>query len=716
MAENSYFRIKSSKDTFFTKFKGETISLGLNIKQIDGIFKLMKQLLAENYEASKVLLEKHPSKADRIIQEVFQYSHYKLEDMDSITKRFNDMNFSSFNVEVDEVSSGYRWERTIDKNTGNVISKTVQSTFQLVPISKTLKALFSYPQFEQFYMKFNENKVHICEEGVYRSFCCGNIYEKNEFLKSNPLAIQIRLFTDDFDPCDALKSKAGIHKMTTYYFDIRNLPPQVLSKIGNIHLVALSDAIDSKNECSNTNNVLEVILNDIKFIETFGINTSSNLNLKGTVVSFLFDNLGGNILYALSGGFNANHYCRICESSKAECQQMTQENTYTMRDKNKYNEIIAQLLSDSPPDLTAAKGIKSYCPINYLNYFHIMHDIFEGVGAFALEEVFGYCINHKIATFQQIQSMVHCYNFGVLSKKNIPSKINLDKKNLGQNASQALCLILHIPYILSVFKNELENVWDIVTTLLQIIQIVMSKEIKESDINRLAELIQKHLMCMKTYFNKRLKPKHHFLLHYPTVIRQMGPVIYLWTMRMEGKHQYFKQIANQTKSFVNIKKTLAKKHQEKIFVDKFNFCGDIEIGKYKSPFVECVNFDKYYDILKNLNPYEFVMEEIENAVTVNYIRINDRKYKQGLLIISDLAFLEIEQILVVGTNFWFLSSMKYIVKCYDTFLNSLLIEPIHENFHVINLFDLKHKLIEKKCINNKIYVIANDLEVYKMAA
>lgn len=40
-----------------------------------------------------------------------------------------------------------------------------------------------------------------------------------------------------------------------------------------------------------------------------------------------------------------------------------------------------------------------------------------------------------------------------------------------------------------------------------------------------------------------------------------GPLVRFWCMRYEAKHNYFKSIAQRTKSFRNISKTLANHHQ-----------------------------------------------------------------------------------------------------------------------------------------------------------
>lgn len=151
--------------------------------------------------------------------------------------------------------------------------------------------------------------------------------------------------------------------------------------------------------------------------------------------------------------------------------------------------------------------------------------------------------------------------------KNKPSKLNIDKKNVGQNASQALCLISHLPFILFPFKEKLQPIWLAVESLLQIIQILLSDEVDEAiDLKRLSELITTHLRCYRDFFKHLLKPKHHFLLHYVMVIMLMGPVVRFWSLRMEAKHQFFKRVVYKTKSFVNIKKSLAYKHQEHFFL------------------------------------------------------------------------------------------------------------------------------------------------------
>lgn len=568
-------------------------------------------------------------------------------------------------------------------------------------------------------MDFNQTKEHRCRRGVYFDFCCGRVFKSIDFFKQNPFAIQIRLFTDDFETCDPLKSHVGVHKITAFYFQINNMPPNILSKTENIYLVALSDTHDAKNELADVDNVIETIVADIKMLESKGIVTQSNHILKGALTCGQFDNLGGNNLYGFSGGFNANFYCRLCSSKRDDCQQMIEEDLTSKRTINEYNATVSKIQSGKKLSLTQTKGIKKACVLNDLAHFHIlknttvdlMHDVFEGCVGFLLEQFFNYCITQKILSINRIQSLAECFHYGELSKLNIPSKIMLDKKNIGQNASQSRCLILNLPFIFYEFKNQLEPIWLSVSSMLQIVQIILSTEITESDLLRLSDLTKTHLQCYKEYFNEPLKPKQHFLTHYSNVIRDMGPVVRFWAMRMEAKHQYFKQIIHKARNFINIKKTLALKHQANFVIASSTSLDENSILRGKPTlFVECIYFDQYYEQLTN----KFANESIQNSTTIKSLKFSGRIYKPGLLITSAKVFFEIQFILCIDEEILFLCHKSYNVQHYDSFLNSLKIHCTQEE-SIINLKDLKNNdSFEKKILHENVYVIADCLSIFNM--
>lgn len=141
---------------------------------------------------------------------------------------------------------------------------------------------------------------------------------------------------------------------------------------------------------------------------------------------------------------------------------MTKEEPEKLRDIDSYKKICERMVDDDL-DLTETKGSHHYCKLNGLSNFHIlsnysvdpMHDLLEGAVPFALGNIFEYCFKNKVFNLSQLQKMIQFFNYGFLNKRNIPSKLRIDGKNHGQNATQLNCLITHLPFILFYYKNKL---------------------------------------------------------------------------------------------------------------------------------------------------------------------------------------------------------------------------------------------------------------------
>jgi hypothetical protein len=83
----------------------------------------------------------------------------------------------------------------------------------------------------------------------------------------------------------------------------------------------------------------------------------------------------------------------------------------------------------------------------------------------------------------------------------------------------------------------------------------------------LRELIAEHLLMFKELYGTgdnavTLKPKHHLLLHIPTVILQNGPLVGMSCMCYELKNSFFKRSEYIMCNFTNVCRTLAYRHQQ----------------------------------------------------------------------------------------------------------------------------------------------------------
>ena len=67
---------------------------------------------------------------------------------------------------------------------------------------------------------------------------------------------------------------------------------------------------------------------------------------------------------------------------------------------------------------------------------------------------------------------------------------------------------------------------------------------------------------------KKIIPKKHFLVHYPHLIRLIGPLIRLSTLRFERKHGELKRITQEAYNTKNMMKTIAELCQQRKIFEK----------------------------------------------------------------------------------------------------------------------------------------------------
>lgn len=98
--------------------------------------------------------------------------------------------------------------------------------------------------------------------------------------------------------------------------------------------------------------------------------------------------------------------------------------------------------------------------------------------------------------------------------------------------------------------------------LRQIVELICAPAISKGQVAYLNVLVEEYIFSRRdTFPNQPLKPKHHYVLHYPDLIICFGPLIRLWTLRFESKHTYFKQCAQKLHNFKNLCSTLRERHQ-----------------------------------------------------------------------------------------------------------------------------------------------------------
>lgn len=713
--ENKHEETKCSEklESFLCNFIDKLTSFKLHHNVLDEIFVLSKKLVLQSTEVNKQLIRDNP----------------KLE-VEFILDATNELVASH----IDSVVSRHRRKLHIAESRYYVEPKSIHidapfgnGKGYFVSVLENLSCMFANEHFRREYLNYNAN--HRCKEGVYERYCCGQNFKENPLFQSNENAIQIQIFFDDFQVTNPLGSRKV--KLTAIYFIVRNFPPHFVSQLKNMFLVLLCDSQVASN--SGCNAILEHFVREIKVLETEGIKIDDNLLLKGTLVQVSFDNLGGNTIFGFVQSFNHTYFCRICYCEKNTCRECTREIAEKIRTKDHYNTQITKinnkLESHKEIDLIKTFGIKNYCVLNELKYYHtisnrsqdIMHDIFEGAMPLTLKSLFSHFVENKIITKDDIAKRILAFDFGILERSNKPSPVLFSKKNLNQNASQMRCLMLHFPFIFNDLlkiqdrekRNFVHKAWRVVEYLLKINQIISSSILKEDQLTNLDKYTDKYLECYKTTFDTHLTPKLHFMTHYANTIRKMGPITDLQMMRGDAKHQTFTQFAKNTKCYVNICKTLSDKHQEMMESElrTNTFVDQIQTSKAVKPAMKNGKLITEFKSHKQMFSEHF--QNIADVIVRDILIANSFRFQKGLfvLLIDQIdQIYQIDAILQHQKQITFLCTPFRAVK-FHKFGNCFQVIKSEKQI-LIRYSDLKcQRSFEGKFLNGEIQIIADNLDM-----
>ena len=192
----------------------------------------------------------------------------------------------------------------------------------------------------------------------------------------------------------------------------------------------------------------------------------------------------------------------------------------------------------------------------------LLHDGPEGYFSFLMRLVLRYIVKDfqpkeerlKLSILNSRLNSFNYYHNGLSNK--IPNifEAELGHSKLKISGSE----MMNFDYIFSMLVGDLIQqkcpVWKMYIHWRQIVDIIMCHTVFEGRINLLRVLIAENLAIYKeVHPNKRVKPKMHDFIHYPTVMEQCSPIVKL---RFESKHKKKKIEATATSSRRNITHTL----------------------------------------------------------------------------------------------------------------------------------------------------------------
>lgn len=530
--------------------------------------------------------------------------------------------------------------------------KTVNVNIESIPLKSVLEKLFTMPGF------FGNVKSYISlletEQSCSNFMQCTLWKDKLKTFKHCDTVLPIFIYYDDYETCNPLGSHAGVHKLGAVYASFPFLPPQFRSTLDNIILISLFHS-DDRKEFGNKN-VFAPLINELTHLEKCGIDIDidkEKIKIHFVLGLIIGDNLGLNSTLGFVESFSSNYFCRICLLSKEQTEHVCSDKVAPLRNSVNYSDHV----NIGNPSLT---GIKEACVFNDIPSFHVtqnysvdlMHDLLEGVCHYDMIEILDHLIfTRKYFSLDTLNFKMNVFDYSSIDLRNKPPMIPehfRKKTKLSMSAAEMLCCVKYFALAIGEYVPLDDPVWQLYINLREILDIVLARSVSSEVANLLDVLITEHNNQYINLFNKTLKPKFHILTHYPRIMKYVGPLRHIWSMRFESKHRQSKITASVTLSRRNITYSLALKHQ-------LILSNTLLKSEFRQPELKlghCLKNCPNVDII----PKSFAGGRIGRYY--NWVLCNNILYKNGMIIIADIKnlvplFRMIEFIVVEGSDVGF---------------------------------------------------------------
>lgn len=547
---------------------------------IDNIFLELKGLLKFNHELTEQsfrdLFREHAIEID--VDDTMLHSRQLIEAFEELSSEYKQLKY--FREVFDYVDP-------IEIMVGD----NAKDSVTYVPILETLKCLLSHED-----VLAQVLNGHSSQDGKLRDFCDGSFFNSHHLFRSEPTALQIQLYYDDFNVVNPLGNKVKTYKMAAFYYTLGNIHPCYRSKLYVTQLLCLcrSEVVKKFGLCA----ILQSAITDLHHLECEGVSLNVNgveYNFLGSVSMVVADNLASHGLGGFIESFNSLRICRFCFGTKADIQDKFDADEFEMRTDEIHRHHVQTV--QLHPTLASTYGVKTGSPLSELEYFKVVtgfppdlaHDLFEGVVPEILTLCLKQFVSDGVCSLDVINDAILQFPYQGSDKCTKPSSMSCEfsQFKVKQTASQTWCLLRLLPIILGDIIPAGNLFFELILLLAAVVELICAPVQDGSTVALMKSKITDLLHLIRELFpNFRMKPKCHFLIHYPDLTMKYGSLSKCWTMRFEGKHSYFKQVARQTKNMKNICLTLAKRHQllqcyygsnDNFLVDNTNF---VETGGY----------------------------------------------------------------------------------------------------------------------------------------
>lgn len=584
-------------------------NITFNRTQVQNILDYIKQFVSSDF------LEMLKNKIFTVIRNN-NVPQEEIEELEAMFAAINNM-FSGLETETQRVNALQQSHCYIGPNSyiigvgekmkrirGDLVLTPVELTGQFISMKRTLKQFLELPGvFNTIIsnvenLKNSDSFTNVVQSPLWRDI------EQNHF--ENRTVLPLDIYFDDVEPDNQTGSHSGAHSLGIVYYRIPCIPQHLLSLLENIFVacVFLSDHRNGHNR-----EVFAPVIGELRDLEINGIvvETESKYTIYFALCQILGDNLGQHAVTGFVESFNADYYCRFCKERKNIMRRQLKENVLVLRNRINYEDDVRN-------NDVSQTGIKTRCIWHVLNSYHVtenlvcdvMHDFFEGVCHYDLCAILDYLMNHMgFFNIDILNDRVQNFEYGDSGDKpSLIAKDHVRNQKLKMSASEMMFFVRHFGLIIGDLVPEHDEVWRLYIVLTEILDIVTAPNVRRQLTEYFSILIAEHHELYCRLFNRTLKPKHHFMVHYPRIMNLTGPMINTWSMRLEGKHRpVIKRVADNMSCRKNLPLSIAKRYALANcarILSKQVFPSDI---KYHLKERELINYENY-EMFQNILPYE----------------------------------------------------------------------------------------------------------------
>ncbi|CAF2058078.1 unnamed protein product [Rotaria magnacalcarata] len=489
-----------------------------------------------------------------------------------------------------------------------------------IPLRDLLMNLFEKKDFYDSVKQEKEIISQFHEQDIIYHYRNAEIGRQHRILNRKKNCVLLQLYSDDLGVVNPLMGKNAIHKLTTFYISIDDLPACHSSSLSTVYLLLLYYRKDFDDE-NNRRILFAPLSQDLKSLENDGlILPGDKTPTYFTISTMCADNL------AMPSG------------------------------KSMYGINEASTLS----------FISSFHPITSLPP-DLMHDVLEGVMPKLASCLLHSMMSSRLCTSSQICQMINKFTYGNNDKRNRPFALkekDISEKNIRGKAMEKYCLFLNLPFMLFDILDRIPY-WFLYELFREIWDILYCDFPRKSWLSTLQTLIEEFLQLFQTIFPEQFTPKFHFLLHSARNTAKYGPLKRQMNLRYEAKHHLLKQIANRCNNFINLPYTISKRVQLRQcyeLIDENAFRLNNVSGKIRTR--RTITFHKsIQNALTDDSP--FIYGDIVEFV--KWVLIDNVKYKIGDFFVAHLlGGEEIPLFVKIKFIIHIVKQWRFIVQCYDT--------------------------------------------------